>query len=61
MEREHWKDDVDPNCGTVNAERLEQYLIDYVVPVLGKAELKEPNSIWGVQESFQEALLQRIS
>ena len=45
VEREHGKNDNNPNRGTVDTERFEQYLEECLVPVLGKYEFFEPNSI----------------
>ena len=45
VEREHVKDDPNPDCGTVDTGRFQQYLENFVVPVLGRAKLQETNSI----------------
>ena len=45
VEREHSKDDPNPDHGTVDTGRFELYLEDVVVPVLGRAKLQELKSI----------------
>ena len=45
VEREYSTDDKDPDRGTVDAERFEEYLEEKVRPILGNASRAEPNSI----------------
>ncbi len=45
VEREHGSQDDNPDRGTVDKERFEQYIEEYLVPVLGNSANAEPNSI----------------
>ena len=45
VEREQSSVDQNPERGTVDGDRFEEYLETYVVPVLGRAIQNEPNSI----------------
>jgi transposase len=45
VEREQGKTDNNPERGTVDADRFEEYLREFIVPVLGKAVNEEANSI----------------
>jgi hypothetical protein len=45
VEREYSKDDDNPDRGTVDTARFEQYVQDYFIPVLGNSANSEPNSI----------------
>ena len=45
VEREHGSADTDPDRGTVDTERFEQYVEQHLVPVLGKSRDGDPNSI----------------
>ena len=46
VEREHGKDDPNPDRGTVDTGRFEQYLEDFVVPVLGELSYRNPIQLW---------------
>jgi transposase len=45
VEREYGSDDRDPERGTVDAQRFEDFLEQHLIPILGKAINKEANSI----------------
>jgi transposase len=45
VEREYNKDDENPDRGTVDTARFEQYVQDYLIPVLENSANSEPNSI----------------
>ena len=45
VERERDKNDIDVNRGTVDTERFERYVENYLVPVLGRFVDDEPRSI----------------
>ena len=45
VERERGVNDVDPNRGTVDTTRFEEYVEHYLVPSLGRSDMREPNSI----------------
>ena len=45
VEREHGKHDNDPTRGTVDMERFEEYVEEYLVPMLGSFGRGEPRSV----------------